>query len=259
MMVDEKYKMVASHVDINMRKRIQNFEFVDFVHLLPHDKIVQQEDNRLALVNKGGQPWIVPFNDTPSEGISSYHKWHLAFRVYSDILTEMFPEKASELFQYEHIIHSAAQTFIWDNVYSYDKAFRIHISEYPTRTWAVILQQAYATKLKEKLRGSDQNLFNRRSRDGSPCRRFQRGKCNFGMNCKYQHRCTICNKYGHGAHICRKRSDYSAPRGEHSSSPRRSREPARKSDRYHYYKGDRERESKDSERREKDKTKSDKK
>ena len=35
MMVDEKYNMVASHLDTTMRKRIQNFEYVDLARLLP--------------------------------------------------------------------------------------------------------------------------------------------------------------------------------------------------------------------------------
>ena len=37
-----------------------------------------------------------------------------------------------------------------------------------------------------------------------PCRSFNRGKCNFGSNCKYEHRYSYCYKYGHGAVNCRK-------------------------------------------------------
>ena len=151
-MVDEKYKMVASHVDPATRRKIENFKYVDLAKLLPRDKVLQQEDQRLTFVNKGGQPWIVPVAESQtSEGITSYMKWHLAFRVFLDILTAKYPEKAQELFQYEHVIYSASQTFIWDNVYSYDKAFRVHISEFPNRTWSIILQQAYSNKLKEKV------------------------------------------------------------------------------------------------------------
>ena len=60
MMVNEKYKMVASHIDSGMKIKIQNFENIDFGKLIPRDKVMQQEDNRLTLVNKGG---IVPAND----------------------------------------------------------------------------------------------------------------------------------------------------------------------------------------------------
>ena len=37
------------------------------------------------------------------------------------------------------------------------------------------------------------------------CKRYNRGKCTNGPRCQYQHKCDICGKYGHGAHICRKR------------------------------------------------------
>ena len=36
------------------------------------------------------------------------------------------------------------------------------------------------------------------------CWRFNRGRCSYGMNCKFDHRCNVCMKFGHGAHICRK-------------------------------------------------------
>ena len=123
---------------------------------------MQEEDNRLTFINEG-ESWIMLMDecDTSDETINSYIKWHAAFRAYSDILTERFPEKATELFQYEHIIHAASQTFVWENVYCYDKAFRIHFSEFPDRTWSIILHQTYTTKLKEKLRG-EQNYFSKK-------------------------------------------------------------------------------------------------
>ena len=45
-----------------------------------------------------------------------------------------------------------------------------------------------------------------------PCKRFNRGKCHEGASCKYDHRCTVpeCGKFGHGAHICRKRKSVSS-------------------------------------------------
>ena len=35
MMVNEKYRMVVSHVDPSMKKKIQNLEYVDLAKLLP--------------------------------------------------------------------------------------------------------------------------------------------------------------------------------------------------------------------------------
>ena len=233
-MVDEKYLLVASHVDATTKQRIQNFEYIDLARLLPKDKLQQEDDQRLTFVNKGGHPWLVPASEVSAPGsISSYLKWHQAFRIYSDILTSRHPHKANELFQYEHVIHAASQNY--QNVYAYDKDFRLHISQYPQRTWAIILQQAYSMRLKDKLR-SDNNYFAKGSGNNvrkEECRLFQKGKCNYGANCKYDHRCTVCNKFGHGAYSCRKRFST----GDRSYPNNRDRE--QQSDRYHYYRSDR--------------------
>lgn len=36
-----------------------------------------------------------------------------------------------------------------------------------------------------------------------PCRNFNRGKCDYGKACKFDHKCSICGKFGHGAFSCR--------------------------------------------------------
>ena len=36
------------------------------------------------------------------------------------------------------------------------------------------------------------------------CFDYNRGQCTFGKRCKFDHRCSFCNKFGHGAHICQK-------------------------------------------------------
>ena len=215
-LIDESYLVVAAHVDEQLKKRILDFEYVDFSKLLPHDRVIQEEDKRLTFMNKDGIPYLVPANEPGSSvGIHSYGKWDQAFRVYSDIVTSRFPDKAQELIQYNHSIHTATQTFIWENVYLYDKDFRIHISRNPTRSWSVILQQAWSMRLKDK-HGSGHSRNSDREHGGVSsgssgkskdyCRRYQRGQCNRGLSCHYQHKCAICGKFGHGAHICRRRS-----------------------------------------------------
>ena len=114
----------------------------------------------------------------------------------------------AELIQYCHVIHTASLTFAWENVYYYDCEFRIHMSKYPERSWAVILQQAWNLRLKDKIR---HELFNDRSshrqKSKEICKHFNKGKCHSGAGCHYEHRCQNCNKWGHGAHICRRRSE----------------------------------------------------
>ena len=210
-LVDEGYLLVASHVDEQMKDKILEFQYIDFARLLPRDRIVTDDDQRLTFINKGGVPYLVPANDIPS-GIHGYGKWDQAFRVYSDIIMSKFPGKAQELIQYNHVIHIASQTYTWDNVYMYDKDFCMHISYNPSRSWAVILQQAWSIRLKDHQQISHSKSGNASHTLGSKskdyCRRFQCGQCNMGMACKYEYKCTICGKFSHRAHICQHQFDH---------------------------------------------------
>ena len=230
--LDEGYLQVAAHVDDTLKRKIQNFEYVDFARLLPQDRVLREEDHHLTFINKGGVPYLVPASDSRDGTIGSYSKWDQAFRVYSEIITEKYPLKAQKLIQYNHVIHTAAQTYIWENVYSYDKDFRIHISHNPLRTWSVILQQAWTMKLKERLHEFNASQSRGQGSGGKRdyCRRFQRGTCNDGVNCRYEHRCTICNKFGHGAHICRKRTGRDGYGHEERGSDHECH-----NDRFHYF------------------------
>ena len=49
-----------------------------------------------------------------------------------------------------------------------------------------------------------------------PCRRFNKGKCNLGKDCHFDHRCTYCNKFGHGIIVCRKLIYDKDKAGKHS-------------------------------------------
>ena len=99
-----------------------------------------------------GLPILYPVSDRENQSINDFGKWEQAFRVYANVYTKMFPEKASELIQYNHVIYTASLSYLWDNVYTYDKEFRMHISQFPQRSWAVILQQAWTLYMKDRLR-----------------------------------------------------------------------------------------------------------
>ena len=106
-MVDEKFLAVAAHVDESLKEKILKSEYVDFAKLLPRDKVQSEDDNRIEMINQGGHTYWVPAKDRNLGTISSYSRWEQAFRVYSDIFTWKFPEKASELIKYGHIISKA--------------------------------------------------------------------------------------------------------------------------------------------------------
>ena len=69
--------------------------------------------------------------------------------------------------------------------------------------------------LKDRIKYNNNNLFHKgnlqgrkqNKKDREPCHKFNRGRCSFGLSCKYDHHCSVpkCGKFGHGAHVCRLR------------------------------------------------------
>ena len=166
----------------------------------------------MELINRGGLTYFVPVSERENSGITSFSKWEQAFGIFMNVYTQEFPNWSSELIQYNHINFTEASTYSWDNVYTYDKEFRLHMSRYPNRSWAAILQQAWTIYLKDRLRNDGHNFHgsggmpsNKRKKDA--CKRFNKGLCTAGLSCKYDHQCLGCGKFGHGAHICRRKSN----------------------------------------------------
>ena len=213
-MVDEDYLLVAAHVDEGTQRKIANQEYVDFAKLVPRDRVLSEEDSRLELVNRGGHTYFVPAaTSTEMTTISNFSRWEQSFRVFATIYTNYYPARASELIQYNHLIHTASLSFSWENVYAYDQDFRIHMSRHPKRSWGIILQQAWSVRLKDRLMNSGQGSRNSNGSNNhsgqqgknkrDTCYRFNHGKCSYGQNCKFEHKCLICNNFGHGAWNCR--------------------------------------------------------
>ena len=139
--IDEGYLQVVAHMDRNLQEKVLRFEYIDFSRLLPLDRLLQQDDQRLTFINKGGTPYLVPASENGKDAqITSYARWEQAFCVFSEIITSKFPQKAQELLPYSYVIHTAAQTYTWENVYAYDCNFCIHVSNNPSCTWSMQLK-----------------------------------------------------------------------------------------------------------------------
>ena len=105
--MDESYLLVGNNVQDSVRSKIINGEYVDFVKLLPHDRVSMEEDNRMEMINKGGMSYWVPIADRENTStINGFNKWEQAFRVFSNIYSSQYPEKAGELIQYNRGIHT---------------------------------------------------------------------------------------------------------------------------------------------------------
>ena len=149
--VDQNYMMIGN-IEEALRDKIIRHEYVDFACLLPKDRLNREEDHRMELVSRAGSTFFVPVADRESAGsISNFNKWEQAFRIFSNIYTSVYPDRATELIQYNHLIHTASLTFVWDNVYRYNKGFRLHLSNYPYHNWGVILQQVWSVYLKDRI------------------------------------------------------------------------------------------------------------
>ena len=235
--IDDDYSVLGNHLDSSLRKKIVEHEYVDFSRLLPRDKVRSESDNRLEMVNQNGKTYWVPYSDRDNISIGSYHKWDLAFRVFSNVYTSVHPSRATKLLQYQHLIFSASQNYIWDNVYTYDIDFRLHMSKHPERNWGLILHQAWSFRLKDRLtyfkggdnaspHGQDKGQSSRKRN----CNQFNQGYCEYGYRCKFEHRCAICNKYGHGAVNCRRGFTSGGSQSSHHHGGQ-----DRQNDRYHYH------------------------
>ena len=205
--VDEEYLVIGGHVDSALQQRIINFEYIDFARLLPKDRLGGSEDHHFELVVRRGATFFAPVSNREVTSISNFSRWEQAFRIYSNILTRAYPGKATELIQYNHTIYTATLSFTWENIYNYDKEFRMHVSKFPQRSWSIILQQAWSMCLKDRVKYNEETTSKggrQRSKIHEPCRRFNKGKCTYGNNCIYDHGCSVekCGKFGHGAHIC---------------------------------------------------------
>ena len=198
----------------------------------------------MQLVNHNGRAYYVPASELDRAEINSLFRWEQAFWVFSDIFTQRFPQKSAKLIQYNHVIHTAVATAAWENVAAYDCEFRKHMARHPLRSWGIILQQAWTVNIKDKSAPGNKPMDIRSNTPAKKkvelCWRFNRGKCSYGMNCKFNHRCGVCSKFGHGAHSCHKLG-HSSDRYYAGPSNRTDRDnrgqPARgeRNDRFHFF------------------------
>ena len=137
-LIDE-YLAIGTYLNPQLIHKIEVGAYVDLAKLLHRDQVTTEEDHRLEIINKGGMTYWVPVSDRESSPINSYFKWEQAFRVYINIFSKQNPKRVTELLQYNHVIETAAAAYPWENVYKYNREFRMHISAHPERNWGVIL------------------------------------------------------------------------------------------------------------------------
>ena len=151
---DDEFFHLTCHVEPGLKNKILNGEFVKLEKLLPKTRGVNNrfsDESKMQLVNRDGMSWV----PAEKEKINSFRRWEQAFRIYASIYSKAHPSRSPEIFQYIHVISTAANSFAWDNVAEYDYTFRQLMSNYPHRSWAKIYTQIWNLALKDLInRGS---------------------------------------------------------------------------------------------------------
>ena len=143
--MDQDYIVVSGHVEQALQDKIVTGQYIDFAKLFPKDRVMSLDDSNMELTVHDGKA----FCSLVAEGVAipNFSKWEQAFHVYANIYAKVNPDCTSELIEYNHIIHSVSLTFAWDNIYAYDRDFRLHIARHPDRSWVIILQEVWAKRL----------------------------------------------------------------------------------------------------------------
>ena len=206
--MDDEFFHHSAHLDIATIQIIVKGQYVDLAKILPREKILHN-DGRLQMVHKEGAAYLhlLPVTEKNTPQITSLRRWEQAFEIYATIYTEAHPDRAHELFKHMYNIRAASATFIWENVYSYDITFRRLMERHPTRNWGIIYQQGWSIMLKEMLQIPNMGTgsFNKRrqsSKRDQVCWKYNRGHCNHGSNCRFEHKCSGCEKNDHGFNSC---------------------------------------------------------
>ena len=234
---DDEFFHVTCHVDDALKGKITRGEFIDLEKLLPKEKIgisggkVGGDDNSIFKFGmKEGHPFVTPANDSSGK-ITSVRRRDQAFRVYAAIYTDANMSRASEVWQYVYVIHTAASSMPWENVAYYDYTFRQLMASKPWRSWAKTYTQGWNLAMRGSSNGggmfggnSHHNSHNFQSNPGNGnrnkqsqsqshdwrddcCRRFNKNHCKrTSTECRWDHRCTYCGIWNHGKYNCRKRS-----------------------------------------------------
>lgn len=216
---DDDEFQVGYYLDETIKGKIKQGQYVDLSKVLPKDRTTvpdQEEDSGFRLISREGYQFLAKKEEEITE-ISNYAKWRSAFGVYVAIYLKENPQRSAEVHQYISEIESAAITYVWSNVYGYDKMFRLRIAKKPHKSWATTHQKAWNTFMRDRRHngqnypakyphsGGNQSTKKQSKNKKKPCWIFnKKGNCKFGENCRFENKCSNCGSIDHGAINCEK-------------------------------------------------------
>ena len=146
---DDEFFHITSQIDSALRVKIERGEFIDLERLLPKDKAFggsggdELNKQLFQLITQGTNSYLEPPVQHPNGKINSLRKWDQAFRVYAAIYTHANLGRSSKIWQYVYVIHTAATSNPWENVYYYDINFRELMATKPWRSWGKTYTQGW--------------------------------------------------------------------------------------------------------------------
>ena len=225
---DNQFFHLTCHIEDALKGKIERGEYVDLEKLIPRDG--SRNDQRLKWVHRDGATFLGPVGQKETK-ISSVKKWDQAFRVYATFYCGANPNRAREIWQYVDVIHTAVNSFAWDNVYNYDVTFR-HLMEFnPSRSWAVTYNHMWNISLRDPVTrngyyssnshkggshfdiahsGQLQRQTSNKAKSGKRCKsdycwNWNRGlHCKYSPKCKFIEHCSYCDSGVHGLNTCPK-------------------------------------------------------
>ena len=230
---DDEFFHITCHVESALREKCEKGEFVELEKLLPklkltgRNRVESKYDQKFELVTKEGQAFVVPSSDKDAK-VTNIRKWEQAFRIYAALYSQVNPDRAAEIWQYVHVVNTAASSFVWENVACYDMTFRHLMAANPSRSWAKIYTQGWSLAMRDpipmtKYGGAFQHATPRGGnkagwKDGY-CWRYNKNKCKFGDKCRFEHKCSGCGGL-HPYSTCPKRGNKKSaekPSGEEAA------------------------------------------
>ena len=203
--VDYEFFHITCHVDNATRVKIEAGQFEELEKLLVKDRPFSRAnaDGRMGLYSKDGMTYFAPAAEKEVK-ISNVRRWEQAFRIYAAIYSNANPHRASEIWQYVHVINSAASSFIWGNVAEYDFTFRQLMAAYPARSWAKTYVQGWNIIMRDHIVRDQVSTPGCNFNKDNICWPFNKGKCT-DPSCMKDHKCGYCGRFGHGIFNCRKK------------------------------------------------------
>ena len=225
---DDEFFHVTSQIDPILHVKIERGEYIELERLLPKDRFpgrtAHGDINKqlFQLITQGTSNYL-EMPATRTGKLNSICKWDQAFRVFAAIYTRANPKRASEIWQYVYVIHTAAAANPLDNVHFYDVNFQQLMANKPWKSWGKTYTQGWnmafnnvsGFQATQSTTNSSSNSFSKGSGSGRSwkddcCWRFNKNRCKrMAGDCNYDHRCTFCAGWNHGFHNCRKRKNRS--------------------------------------------------